>query len=110
MKTISVIAAALILGSSASAFAHSNQARQEEQRDVIEQGRMDGSITWREGIKLRKQQATIAQRRHQLLSDGYLSRKDRRELHKLQDKAEVAIEHEQNDGWRRLWWLPRVGK
>lgn len=110
MKTISILAAALIASTSATAFAHGNEARQEEQRDVIEQGRIDGSITWREGLKLRKQQAKIAHRRHELLSDGYLSRKDRRELHKLLDKAETAIVNEQNDSWRRLWWLPRVGK
>jgi hypothetical protein len=110
MSKISLLAAGLIIASTAVASAHSNEARLEEQLDVIEQGRMDGTITWREGIKLRKQQALIAQRRAQLLSDGRLSKKDRRELHAIQDDAETTIVNEQNDSWRRLWWLPRVGK
>lgn len=110
MTRISLLAAGLLLATSAAASAHSNEARFEEQADVIEQGRQDGTITWREGIALRKQQAAIAARRAQFLADGYLSRTERRELHALQDEAEASIVHEQNDGWRRLPFLPRVGK
>ena len=110
MSKITLLAAGLLIASTAVASAHSNEARFEEQADVIEQGRQDGTITWREGIKLRKQQAVIAQRRAQLLEDGHLSKADRRELHALQNDAEETIIAEQNDSWRRLWWLPRVGK
>lgn len=110
MAKFSLLTAGILLASTVVASAHSTEARIEEQRDVIEQGRQDGSITWREGLKLRKQQAEIAQRRAQLLADGHLSRKDRRELNGMLDKSEHSIISEENDSWRRLWWLPRVGK
>jgi Tfp pilus assembly pilus retraction ATPase PilT len=110
MSKITLIAVGLLFATTAVASAHSNEARFEEQNDVIEQGRQDGTITWREGLKLRKQQSVIAKRRDQLIADGSLSKKDRRELHALQNVAEDTIVREQNDSWRRLWWLPRVGK
>jgi hypothetical protein len=110
MKTIAALAAGLLLATTAVASAHSNQARLEEQSAAIELGRRDGGITWREGIKLRKQQALIARRKSELEADGRLSRSDRRELHSLQDEAQTTIVREHNDSWRRLWFLPRVGR
>ena len=110
MKSTAIIATALITLTSGAAFAHSNTARQYEQLDRIEQGREEGSITWTEGIKLRREQATIAQRKIELESDGRLSRADKRELYEMQNRAGAHITHEANDGWRRLWWWPRFAR
>ena len=110
MTKNALLAAALIAGSSIAASAHSNEARFEEQNEAIEAGRADGSITWREGIKLRREQAAIARRHDELIADGSLSRSDRRELYRMQDEAQDSITHEANDGWSRLWFLPRFGK
>lgn len=110
MSKIITLAATALVATTGVALAHSNEARQAEQQAWIEQGRQDGSITWREGRKLRKQQAEIARVEEELSEDGRLSRTDRRVLHKLQDEAAESIDSEATDRWRRWWWLPRVGR
>ncbi|MGL4395001.1 MAG: hypothetical protein ACRCS9_00535 [Hyphomicrobium sp.] len=99
--------AATAAGSAANA--HSNGARQTEQVSAIDRGREDGTITWREGIKLRRQQDQIERTKHALESDGRLSKNDRRTLHRLQDESQSSIARESHDGWRRPWWLKRIG-
>ena len=116
MKKIAVIAfTALAAGSTMAAstslaLAHSNEARQSEQADWIEQGRRDGSITWSEGLRLRREQAQIEHTKNALAADGSLSRSDRQTVYRLQDNAQADISHEANDGWHRWWWLPRFGR
>lgn len=110
MSRLAILAAAAFAASSGAALAHSNDARLDEQHAWIEAGREDGSITWREGLALRKKQAEIARVKAELEADGHLSRADRRVLHKMQDEAALAIEQEASDGWRRLRFLPRVGR
>lgn len=84
--------------------------RQARQAERIERGRENGSITWTEGIKLRVQQNKIARTEAALKSDGYLSKSDRAELAEMQSNASRSIASERNDGWHRLFGLPRVGK
>lgn len=108
-KFVALMLAALA-ATSTGALAHSNSAREAEQRAWIEAGRRDGSITWREGIKLRREQRQIERVEAQMKSDGRFSRDERRTLHKLQNRSENHIAREANDGWRRWWWLPRVGR
>ncbi len=110
MSKIITLAGVLLIATSASAFAHSNDARLDEQAAAIEQGRRDGTITWREGRKLRKEQAAVARVQDELASDGRLSKRDTRILHRLQDQSEGRIVSESTDGWRRWRWLPRVGR
>ena len=110
MFRIGTLAFTLLAASSAAAFAHSNEARRGEQYYEIEKGRQDGSITWTEGLKLRKEQRQISKVEEVLKSDGYLSRKDRRLLHKLQNKAAYQIESQSDDRWHRVWWMPRFGR
>ena len=110
MTKIGFIAASMLIAGTVAANAHSNEARFEEQADVIEQGRRDGSITWLEGRKLRKEQAEIARAKSILESDGKLSRGDKRILFGIQDVAEDHIISEATDRRHRLWFLPRVGK
>jgi Spy/CpxP family protein refolding chaperone len=110
MKTIAAIALAALAATSTVAIAHSNDAREAEQNDWIEAGRQAGTITWREGIKLRREQREISRIEDHMKSDGRLSRDERRTLHKLQDEAQNRIVHESSDGWKRAWWLPRFGR
>lgn len=109
MNKILPIAFAALATSSTFALAHSTDARQAEQYRSIEQGRRDGSITWREGIKLRHEQAQIARVENHLKADGRYTRSERRAVHALQDEARRDIRREANDGWHRPWWLPRFG-
>jgi hypothetical protein len=92
----------------ASADAISN--RQDRQAERIEQGRNTGSITWTEGIKLRAEQRKIDRTKSAMESKGYLTRSDRAKLARMQNDASNNIRAERNDGWHRLWGLPRVGK
>ncbi len=108
-KTLN-LAAGLLLASTATAFAHSNEARFAEQEAMIEQGRINGTITWREGRKLRREQRQIERVMAELKSDGYFSRADKRKVFRLQDIAEENIRCEVEDSWRRLSWAPRVGR
>lgn len=109
MTKILPIAFAALAASSTLAFAHSNDVRQAQQYRWIEHGRQDGSITWREGIKLRREQAEIARIENELKADGRYTRFDKRAVHALQNKAQRDITREANDGWHRPWWLPRFG-
>lgn len=114
MSKISFVAAAgLVLISAASATAASSrtiEARQDRQADRIEDGRRSGSVTWREGMKLRAEQRRINKVEREFGRDGHLDRQERRILTNMQDNASQHIRHERNDSWRRVWWAPRVGR
>jgi hypothetical protein len=105
-----ILAAALMLAGAGSALAHSNEARQDEQAQSIEQGRRDGSITWTEGRQLRKDQREIEQVKQSFEADGHLSRDEKKILYKMQNTAEDHIEAEANDNRHRASWLPRFGR
>ena len=112
--TIPLTAAALLLAGTAGAFAHDSVARieerQAEQAALVEEGRRTGAITWREGRALRTELARIAALKRQFLDDGRLSWQERRELRSLQREARRRIEAESADSWRRVRFLPRVGR
>lgn len=110
MKSPIALAAAIVAISATGAFADRIDARRSNQLNQIEAGRASGSITWREGRKLRREQAQIARAESGMKSDGTLSRSERRELRDMQDGAQAHIAHEKHDGWHRLWWLPRFGR
>jgi hypothetical protein len=114
MNKISLIAAAgLVMSSAVAAAAHSSNAinyRQDRQADRIEDGRRSGSITWREGLKLRAEQRRIKRVEQNFRSDGHLDRQERRILTNMQDNASSHIRSERRDSWRRAWWAPRVGR
>lgn len=106
---------ALIAGAAAAASAHDTDktaidAREQRQLGRIEQGRQDGSITWREGLKLRSEQKFIATREQQMLADGKLSKAEKRELERLQNEASGDIREAATNDHRRLSWLPRFGR
>jgi hypothetical protein len=110
MTKTGTLALGILMATTAGALAAGSVQRSADHAYEIEQGRKDGSITWREGIKLRKEQREIANLRMAYKADGYLSASERRVLRKKQNTAANHIDNESTDGWRRLWWLPRVGK
>lgn len=110
MLRLATLVAGLVIIGTITADAHSNEARIEEQAAEIEAGRRNGTITWREGRELRKEQTAIAEAKETLEADGHLSRADKHVLFKMQDEAEEHIREEETDSWRRPWWLPRFGR
>jgi hypothetical protein len=110
LKTI-VSAAGILFAVTATASANSIEDRQLRQYGRIEEGRQDGSITWREGLKLRSEQQRI-KRIEEYLEDrhGRLSKSNRRYLNHLQNEASEGIESAKDNGHYRPSWLPRVGR
>ena len=114
MTRIAIIAAGVLIVSTAAASAHAPRydadARQARQGQAIEAGRQSGSITWREGRRLRRNQREIGDVKSYFREDGVLTRRERGVLHWMQDRAAHSIAAERSDRWRRPWWLPRVGR
>ena len=110
MKSLVTLALTLAVLAPNAAFAHSNYARQTEQLGQIERGRQTGDITWREGLKLRKEQKDIAKVERELAADGKLTPRERRILHKLQNKAQDNIQDKRYNTYHRAWFLPRFGR
>ncbi|WP_020086841.1 hypothetical protein [Hyphomicrobium zavarzinii] len=110
MIRTATLALAALIAIPAVASAHTIDQRRDWQAEKIEQGRKDGSITWREGIKLRKEQRDIARTESTFKEKGYLTKTERRTLTQMQNKAAHNIRAEKNDSWRRWWLLPRVGR
>ncbi len=111
MTKIGLIAASLLIATTATASAHSSSidSRQAWQAKRIESGRQSGSITWFEGLKLRAEQKRISRREAKFRADGRLSYLERMKLQRLQHRAKRNITNKKYDGWRRVWWLPRFG-
>lgn len=84
--------------------------RQKAQSERIEHGRSTGAITWREGLKLRQEQARIARLEAIYRADGKLDRWERQRLQDLQNSASRHIYAEGHDRWTRWSVLPRVGR
>lgn len=110
-KTVGLAVLGVVL-TAAGAMAHESRfdRRQDRQLERIERGRETGSITWTEGLKLRREQRRISALKRHFESDGYISRRERRILRERQDEASGHISKEKHDGWRRAWWAPRVGR
>lgn len=111
LKLMSLAATALI-ATTAMASAHDKIDRmQARQADRIEAGRLDGSLTFTEGRKLRREQTRIARLEKQLrASGGGLSKSERRVLRQLLRAANHNIRDERHDAQRRAKFLPRVGR
>ena len=110
MRKIAPVIIGLLLATSAVAYADGIQDRQTFQVGQIERGRQDGSITWREGLRLRAEQQRISQVRSDLEIDGRLPTVNRRVLYRMQDEAAEHIEEARSNGRHRLIGLPRVGR
>ena len=111
MKKIALIATGLLIATSAAASANSIDATKDRQADRIEHGRETGKITWTEGLKLRAEQRRIARTEAEYEAKGYLTKSERRDLRDHAGRRPLSTSaEEKNNGWSRIWWLPRVGK
>ena len=110
MNRIALIATGLLVATSAAASANSIDATRDRQADRIEHGRETGKITWTEGLRLRAEQHRIARTEAEYEAKGYMTKSERRTVRGMQEEAAEHITEEKNNGWSRLWWLPRVGK
>src|SRR5471030_2824703 len=106
-----IVAASALATMSITANANSLDERQTFQYGRIEQGRQDGSITWREGLRLRAEQRHIARLKEELEDrHGHLGRSNARAIRSLQNDASEDIEAAAENAHYRPSWLPRVGK
>lgn len=80
---------------------HEINARQAEQRARIEHGFHRGAITRFEFRRLMAEQQDIQSMERAFVSDGFLSPRERMELHRRLDIASSHIWHEAHDGERR---------
>lgn len=111
MKTLATVTLVALAATASGAAAHTRvDARQAKQWDRIQNGRDNGTITWREGLKLRREQAQIARTEAQFKADGRLTHDEKRALNQLQNTANHNISRQASDGWYRAWWLPRFGR
>ena len=110
MLKIATLATAIITAMTVTASAHESskpidrtmalQARQ------IEDGRKSGDLTRREYRALKVEQDRIADQERAAYADGYLSRREARELKNAQKEANMQIRQESNDrqiSWYRRW-------
>jgi hypothetical protein len=110
-KTVIGSMVAAILMAAAPAFAvpggHGNghggvNQRQFNQHERIQQGARSGELTRGESRGLRHEQAGIRQEERRYMSDGHLSGRERRDLHRDQNQASRHIWQEKHDGERRF--------
>jgi hypothetical protein len=79
--------------------------RQQTQLDRISEGRKDGSLTWLEAHRLRKEQRRIAELVRNAGADGRLTITERRQIRDAQSSANRHIWSERHDlEVRGLWW------
>jgi hypothetical protein len=110
-----LIAAAVLLSTLAmttlatSASAHERwryavDKREAKHHQLIHQGRHSGALTWRETVKLHREQVRIARMEHAFRADGHLSWSERQALRYAQDAASNHIFQERNDRQGRHYW------
>ena len=110
MIKIALAGSVLLTITTVTAIADSIDDRQLYQYGQIEKGRQDGSITWREGLRLRAEQQHISRMMKVLAEDGLFTKRNRRVLRQLQEEAAEHIEEAQYNDHYRLGGLPRVGR
>lgn len=80
------------------------EARQQHQQQRIGQGVRSGELTRGEANRLRHEQRDIRQEERRYMADGHLSRAERADLHRDQNRASRHIYNEKHDGQHRQGW------
>ena len=101
----SILAAAFLVGTQLTVIARqpayrgrSFSERQERQRDRIADGRNEGDLSKREAARLRDRSRDVAEdRRDARADDGYVDRRERRQIQKEQDKLNRDIYQQRHD-------------
>ncbi len=112
---MSLVTAALASAGSANADEASRRARlietDRQQAREIEQGRFNGELTRREYRELNAEAARIQELERRAKADGYVSRREFKEIREAQTAHEQHIQSETHDGqkswWRRYLYLHR---
>jgi hypothetical protein len=112
MKTFSIVAAAAValIGFADVTYAHDGpgvrdpgvNARQANQRQRIRQGVQSGELTRRETRRVIETQRDVRQLERAYKSDGTLTRRERRDLHREQNQASRQIYRQKHDRQERL--------
>ena len=101
----SILAAAFLVAAQVSVIAcqpayrgQSYSERQQRQRDRIETGRDEGDLSRREAARLRDRSRDIAEdRRDARADDGYVDRRERRQIDREQDRLNRDIRKQRHD-------------
>ena len=109
LKIVTLATAALAL-STLTASAHESSASIDTARAAqerqIQNGRYQGDLTRREYRALESEQARIFEMERRAQADGYLSKREAREIKTAQKEAAQHIKDERNDNqvsWYRRW-------
>lgn len=112
MKAPAILAALIVIGSTALASAHDTatdyrkaqiDARQAAEAHRIQQGRRTGDLTLVEAWRLKAEQARIARLERNALRDGHISRHEQIEINQALNRANRHIARERHDG-QMAWW------
>lgn len=112
MKAPAILAALIVIGSTAIASAHDRaadyrkaqiDARQAAQADRIAHGRRNGDLTLVEKWRLKSEQARIARMEREALRDGHISRQEQYNINQALNRASRHIYRERHDT-RVAWW------
>ena len=101
VKTVLMAVSLVIIFANASFAGDRFQHRQNNQKNRISQGVRKGEITKREFTHLARQQRSVRKYRNHALRDGNLSRKERRHLNQLQDRANGTIYRDRHNGYNQ---------
>ena len=114
MNRLTLIAAIVLAASTTAASAYDYgrreriDERQAEQAGRIKHDRANGNLTWFERQKLLREERQIAHMEAYAKRDGYVSRREARDINEALNEASRDIHHESHDGqqawWRRVWW------
>jgi hypothetical protein len=101
MKSLSIVAVALVFASSAGiAAAQSTERvdkRQQNQQQRIDQGVKSGELNQKEAARLQKGQQRVQKMEDKALADGKVTAKEKVRIEKAQDRQSKKIAREKHD-------------
>ena len=100
MKRIVITALALVMASAIPSFAQTyrSEARENRQEHRIYRGAARGELTPRELNNIARQQHRIDRAQSRAARDGHISRNERRQIERMQDRASRNIYRKTHNG------------
>jgi hypothetical protein len=86
-KWLALFSLAAVILFSDTAFAGGIAQTRKKQQRLIRHGFANGSLTWRETQRLKKEQVRIVTYRRRAMRDGHLSYRERKQLRQMQRQA-----------------------
>jgi len=103
MNRTIIIASTLLATMTTGALADRIDNRQAQEAARIEQGRRSGQLTVMETLKLKAEQARIADMERRAKSDGVVTHREAKAIDRAQDAASRHIYQESHDS-QKAWW------